>query len=137
MDKKLVLIREPEDQQTLGKLYVLENNSYSRVTRKFDTLELPWIDNKQFISCIPAGLYKCKKIHSKTFGWCIDITHVEGRYDVRIHFGNYKRNTKGCILAGNGVADIDKDGLRDVLYSKDAMSQLNSLLPEEFFIEIL
>jgi hypothetical protein len=137
MDKKLVLIREPEDQQTLGELYVLENNSYSRVARKFDTLELPWIGNKQNVSCIPTGLYKCVKKHSDRFGWCFHVLNVLNRYAILIHYGNFKDDTKGCILIGNGVSDINKDGLTDVTYSKDAMSQLNSLLPEEFFIEIL
>tara|TARA_R110000851_G_scaffold130256_1_gene263783 strand:+ start:344 stop:745 length:402 start_codon:yes stop_codon:yes gene_type:complete len=100
------------------------------------TVELPWLDNKPFISCIPAGLYECEKHLSPKFGHCILVKNVAGRENILIHIGNYKRNTKGCILPGRSFVDMDNDGLIDVTSSGDTMAKLRSVLPEKFQLEI-
>ena len=51
---------------------------------------------------------------------------------ILIHHGNYYTNTRGCILPGDSVADINGDGHRDVTSSKRTMDKLNELLPDEF-----
>jgi hypothetical protein len=67
------------------------------------TLENPEKDNKEDISCIPAGKYNCVPYSSKKYPDVWKILNVPGRTDILIHVGNYERNTKGCVLVGSNV----------------------------------
>lgn len=100
------------------------------------TLELPWKDNKPFISCIPPGVYKATKIMSPTLGLCINIQGIFGRTYIRIHTGNYTRDIKGCILVGKSIQFIDGDSIPDVGSSVAALDALMDALPNEFLIEV-
>lgn len=64
------------------------------------TLERPWADNAQNISCIPAGRYRCRRIRSPKFGNTYEICDVPGRTNVLFHSGNTIEDTQGCILVG-------------------------------------
>ncbi|WP_185289645.1 DUF5675 family protein [Chryseobacterium lactis] len=64
------------------------------------TLELPWKDNLNTISCIPAGTYKGVLRYDKTDRWRIQLENVPNRTGVQIHIGNYTTQTEGCILVG-------------------------------------
>lgn len=70
------------------------------------TLELPWEDNLNNISCIPVGTYNGMLRYDKNDGWRIQLENVPNRTGVQIHMGNYTKETKGCILVGVG-ATID------------------------------
>ena len=103
MKAKLLRI-DYQEKQTLGGLYIFDG-----VLDIFNckTLELPWLDNQARISCIPVGHYKTHYHISPTFGRCFWVQDVPGRSEILIHKGNYNRDTKGCVLVGNGFADID------------------------------
>ncbi len=70
------------------------------------TLELPWIDNKQNISCIQSGEYVCKRMSSPLIKRITNgiwetgfvLQGVPGRTEVMIHSGTFVSNTHGCIL---------------------------------------
>jgi len=64
------------------------------------TLELPWKDNVNNISCIPVGSYNGILRYDKTDGWRIQLENVPNRTGVQIHMGNYTRQIEGCILVG-------------------------------------
>ena len=64
------------------------------------TLERPWQDNQQNVSCIPAGRYRCERIRSPKFGWTFEVTNVPNRTHVLFHSGNTLEDTHGCILVG-------------------------------------
>lgn len=64
------------------------------------TLERPWEDNKENVSCIPAGRYRCRKIRSPKFGDTYEICDVPGRTHVLLHWGNFIEDTEGCVLVG-------------------------------------
>lgn len=64
------------------------------------TLERPWAENQQNISCIPAGRYRCRRLHSPKFGNTYEITEVPNRTHVLFHSGNTIEDTQGCILIG-------------------------------------
>lgn len=64
------------------------------------TLERPWEDNKQHVSCIPAGRYRCRAVRSPRFGHTYEVCDVLNRTHVLFHQGNYIENTQGCILVG-------------------------------------
>lgn len=100
------------------------------------TLELPDKNNQQDISCIPAGRYQCKKIVSPSLGDCINIENVLNRTYIRIHSGNYTSQILGCVLVGDSIKDINRDGVLDVANSKNTLNKLMDLLPESFELNI-
>ena len=70
------------------------------------TIERPWIDNIINVSCIPTGKYTCKRIKSGGFGVTFEVMDVEGRTLIRIHWGSYIEDYKGCIGVGQRVMEI-------------------------------
>lgn len=91
---------------------------------QFDTgfqcfvLELPWRGNEQEQSCITEGVYQCGLRPSARFGGYTDgmvyhIQPVQGRTDILIHAGNTVRDTKGCLLVGDSIADGTPTFLRN------------------------
>jgi len=80
------------------------------------------IDNRWFCStlertdvAIPAGFYPVTLTMSPRFGEVLPlIGNVVGRTGIRIHAGNYPRDTAGCILVGVasiGDADASSAGM--------------------------
>lgn len=128
------LIRLQEnDKQTLGRIYFFEGLNQ---VLKGVTLELPDRDNKKNISRIPAGTYTVKKRKSKRFGEHFHVLDVEGRSLILIHVGNYYRQTEGCILIGQGFADIDKDGYIDITTSRYTLDAALERTPKTFTLII-
>ena len=101
-------------------------------------MELPWIDNKRRISCIPEGQYKAVKHVSPKFGDCLWIKDVPNRSEILVHKGNYNKDTLGCILLGAKLKDINKDGLKDVTSSENTIRTLLKLIEgQEIDVEII
>jgi hypothetical protein len=126
---KLLIHRySPEVKQSIGKFYLLEDNGST--IDSWDSLELPWLNNQKYISCIPKGHYKAKKHNSPKFGECLWIQDVPGRSEILIHKGNYYTDILGCVLIGTGLSDINKDGITDVVSSKTAITELLSYLKD-------
>ena len=78
---------------------------------------------------IPAGTYKVTLYPSPSYGLCPQI-HVPGRTSILIHWGNWERNSKGCILVGenrNGFA---------IEHSKDTFHQMMAKWPNNCEVEI-
>ena len=98
----------------------------------FFTLELPWLENKRNISCIPVGAYSINKHISPKFGECFSIKNVENRSDILIHSGNNAGDTQGCILIGN---DVNNKGI--VFTSKIALEELLEVAEDGETIEII
>ena len=62
------------------------------------TIELPWHDNKQRISCIPEGRYELTKRYSLRFGWHLLVNNVKNRSYILIHaYNDALKESKGCI----------------------------------------
>ena len=91
------------------------------------TLELPWKDNQNNLSCIPKGSYKLELFNSVKFGKCLHVLNVQGRDGILIHKGNYNRDTHGCILPGGQLIDINKDRQLDVTGSGAMVDKILSL----------
>jgi len=132
---KLLIERYPNsEKQTIGNGYVLENDF---IKFEFKTLELPWINNKRKVSCIPTGDYKVKKRHSKKFGNHFHIQNVKDRSCILIHKGNYYTDILGCILVGDDLSYINDDNEIDVVNSVNTMKQLLKRLPNKFDLSIV
>ncbi len=128
--KKFTLKRKyRQNEATLGT--ILDENQ-KEVCK---TLENPWIDNKEKISCIPEGTYNVKRDDGGKFKYW-KIVNVANRSDIEIHNGNKQKDTKGCLIIGKKWAFID-----DELAVSDSVIHLEYLknkkiLPDEFLLEI-
>lgn len=130
-----VLLRtKSDDYQTTGVFSLLDESGF--LFNCF-SLELPHKRNQTSISRIPSGRYLCKKRHSKKYGWHYILDNVPNRSYILIHFGNYNRDTKGCILLGKDLIDINGDGKLDVTSSRKTMEKLLSIASESFYMDIV
>lgn len=91
---------------------------------KLATLELPWKDNEQFVSCIPEGSYKAVIYNSPTKGRCLLLQDVPGRTYIEIHVANFAREILGCIAVGEAHRDLPGEGNFMVTNSRRAMTRL-------------
>ena len=133
--KKSITIERNDygDKQTLGCLSVLFDGS---IVHTCHTLELPWKNNAFQVSCIPEGTYQVEKRYSTKFKNHFHITEVKNRSFILIHSGNYYTVILGCVLVGKGLADINKDGLKDVTQSRNALKELLAIMPDKFELKI-
>ena len=97
----------------------------------FPTLELPWKDNQQNVSCIPAGVYKAVYMFSEKFQKNLFVLQgVQGRDLIEIHIGNTIINTHGCILIGMQFSLSEFA----IVNSKLAFDNFMFMTPKEGFI---
>ncbi len=107
------------------------------------TLELPFMDNKQGISCIPFGTYQCKKDNTGRYRFW-KILNVPGRSGIEFHNGNFAVDTDGCILLGQSwtiMSDVrNNTGQMElaVTSSKTTFKRIleKELIPDEFSLHI-
>ena len=91
----------------------------------FETLEPPWKDNRQNLSCIPEGRYLCrflKRSASGKYKNCFHVTKVPDRVGILIHNGNLPTHTLGCIILGSRRGWLANK--RAVIASRAAMARL-------------
>ncbi len=100
-----------------------------------DTLEEPWRDNKQKVSCIPTGLYRVVKFNGAKYKNVWQVLDVPNREAILIHNGNTVEHTEGCILVGSGRGNVGK--LKAVLNSVVTLGGLRKILPDEFMLEVV
>lgn len=97
------------------------------------SLELPWYNNRNNISCIPHGKYICEIVKSPKFGKVYHIKNVPSRQHILIHPANlagatsfgYKTHLQGCIALGLKYGKLYK---QDAIFSsKPAINKLMTL----------
>ena len=133
-EMKATIIREKSsEKQTLG-VFILYKDGKQIFSCK--TLELPWLNNQQQISCIPTGTYNVVGRESPKYKKHFHVQDIVGRSWVLIHHGNYYSDIKGCILVGAAHIDINKDGYRDVSASRVTLDKIVALAPEGFTLTI-
>lgn len=106
----ITLERAYTDTATIGKMYMPSGTV-------FDTIELPWNDNKQSISCIPEGVYKLNKRTSGVvsrsskgkYNAGYEVANVAGRTYIMIHIGNTTSDFEGCIGIGEGLGVVNNE----------------------------
>ncbi|MEL7058650.1 MAG: DUF5675 family protein [Acidobacteriota bacterium] len=91
---------------TFGEITPAAQAAGARRWRPMYSIELPWRENRRWISCIPVGTYRITLWTSPSKGRCIKVHAVPGRKHILIHAGNRARETTGCILPGNRLGAI-------------------------------
>jgi hypothetical protein len=88
------------------------------------TIELPWIQNKANISCVPEGLYTLQKRYSNKFKHHLHLKNVVGRSLILIHPANdAKKELEGCIAPVSYHTGIGKGNS-----SRKALNKLTALV---------
>jgi len=88
---ELELIRTYYPDGTNGEI-LLQN------TRICSSIELPWLQNKHRVSCIPEGKYELITRFSHKFQWHLQLKKVQDRDLILIHPANDAlKELKGCI----------------------------------------
>lgn len=120
--------------ETLGKLYI---------DRKLfcDTLEPPTVPNAQHPKGgIPEGWYKIQVTRSPKFGRLLPLLYyVPGFEGIRIHAGNNRDHTSGCILVGErserqGTPTLYSSKATEEALTKELIKAQNN--HEEIYIEV-
>jgi hypothetical protein len=89
--------------------------------RLCSSIELPWLDNKKRISCIPEGRYELTKRYSARFGWHLLVNSVVNRTYILIHaYNDALKESKGCIApvsicTGEGKGNNSRLSLKKLL----------------------
>lgn len=124
----IILRREPLIlTHTYGKL--TWNDSYL-----CDTLELPWLDNHEKTSCIPAGTYTAIAFQSPHNGSVWILENTTPRSMIEIHSANLTSELLGCIAVGvKGFLGQQPA----VLHSRDTLLMLKKKLPPRFTLKII
>ncbi|MEP0938203.1 MAG: DUF5675 family protein [Ekhidna sp.] len=90
------------------------------------TIELPWLENRRNVSCIPEGIYSLTKRNTKTRGDHLIVNDVPGRSGILLHpANNALKELKGCIAP---VTSLTGPGLGSS--SRKATTKLQNLLFE-------
>lgn len=125
--------------ETLGSLYV-----DGQLICK--TMELPWKDNRNGVSCIPEGSYPVTKEppipkddvmgrHERKY-WHFRLHDTGKRQGILIHLITFVKDLRGCVGVGDKFADLNKDGVPDMVGSTKALQALIDLLPDNFVLTI-
>lgn len=134
MEIEVIRIFKGED-YTIGELYV--NGTFICNTLEDKVRILNCYEDKVYgQTAIPIGRYKLVLSYSNRFK-CIlpEILNVEFFKGIRIHSGNHKDNTEGCILVGE-CRNVEEGYIYN---SKKAMKKLMEILQatnEEIYINI-
>ena len=128
------LLRESSDNQ--GTFGVLKTP-----TKTFYTIELPWKENRNNISCIPEGIYKVIwSLSPRLKKYTYEILGVPNRAGIRIHGGNlagdeskgFISHSLGCPLLGKRKGFIK--GQKAVLLSQQAVREFVNIMDKQSFI---
>ena len=92
------------------------------------SIELPWLNNKRAVSCVPEGVYELKARYSKRFHHHLHIVDVKNRSLILFHLGNNaEKDLQGCIAPVSYLSGIGKG-----LYSKAVLERLVSRCYQAF-----
>jgi hypothetical protein len=75
------------------------------------TVELPWLDNRQNISCVSCGEYPIVFEWSDKFGQHLwELKNVLNRSETKLHVANRPADLLGCLGLGDSIAIEPRGG---------------------------
>lgn len=80
------------------------------------------LGNGSYAPKLPAGTYKCvrgpHRLHGMTADFeTFEITKVPGHTGMLFHWGNYNRDSNGCVLLGRRRAPVGVNNTTDMITS--------------------
>lgn len=103
-----------------------------------NTLERGYKENKQNISAIPKGEYRCKWTFSPKFmKYTYEVQGVPNRSGIRIHSASFWSDLLGCIALGKGYANLNTDGKPDLLNSRATVKSFEDLMGRKEFLLVI
>jgi len=115
-----------EEKQTLGNLFVMDGTS---ILFQCKTLELPWKENQQNISCVPPGSYPILFEYSPAFQMNLwELKEVPNRSEIKIHQANYFNQLRGCIAIGDKHIFINNDQFKDLRNSRRTLERFHEAM---------
>ena len=85
-------------------------------------------------SRIPAGTYTCKPYSGTKYKDVYIVENVPNRSAILIHWGNYEKDTEGCILIGNRRATNPQPMIME---SKRCYERFRSLIGKNEFTIVI
>jgi hypothetical protein len=126
----IILVRDEESKEhgTFGKLFI---NG-----REFcHTIEPADMDNKENISSIPCGVYRCTPYSSAKYSNVYQILKVPDRTLILIHWGNTIDDTEGCPVVGSHRGMLGEK--KAVLNSRKTFVRFRETMGKEDFYIIV
>lgn len=113
---------------TLSECYIRDKNT-GIILLEFLGIELPWIDNTPYISCIPANKYYAiatrRWSNNKYALWVQDVPN---RTQIMVHKANYPSDVLGCLGPGRHKL-IENSEIIGVGPSKPVMEEIEKYIP--------
>jgi hypothetical protein len=123
----VILKREIVSNKAILGTLILNNKEIAK------TLENPWLNNAEKISCIPVGIYECVADNTGRFQWW-KVLNVPDRGSIEIHEGNREKDTRGCILIGKDWGFYK--GELAVMSSVKTLKKIRPTLGQRFQLKI-
>lgn len=134
------------DDRTLGSIFSPQGGIICK------TLELPWLDNKRSVSCIPEGKYKVTKEKpipkddpstevdesgGRIFRpyWHFRLHNVPKRSGILIHRGTEITHSQGCILVASRFKNVQSE-TPSLEESGVKLQWMTDNMPDEFYLLI-
>jgi hypothetical protein len=146
--KRFTLLRYYKPEATIGT--IIDPESGKHICK---TLERPNRNNQRDdkatkeneSSCIPEGVYICKKYSSPKYPDTWKITGVLNRDTILFHTANYIDQLLGCVAIATTIQDMNPkndpklDSTKRWLasQSRDAFASFKKAMPKQFEIEII
>jgi hypothetical protein len=146
MLERFTLIRDYKQEATIG---TIVNKNGKHICK---TLERPNLNNQRDnkatkeneSSCIPEGVYVCKKYSSPKYPDTWEIKGVPNRDKILFHTANYVYQLLGCVATAITIQDMNpkNDPKLDpakrwlASQSRDGFAAFKKAMPKEFEIEI-
>lgn len=132
--------------ETLGSIYAPNGNLICK------TMELPWVDNKVSISCIPEisvvfekqepsfgrnyKYFRSRFIWGRTPNRSVTDKYGRPMSTILMHPITYVKDLRGCIGVGSRFFDFNKDGILDMAESTTKLDWMTKNLPDIFLLTI-
>ena len=129
---------------TIGKLEVL--NPQNKVIKTYKTIERPWLQNQNRVSCIPPGTYnfvKSKANNNPKLGDVLRLTNPPFRNGILVHVGTKPTDSEGCILPTQLDGTNSRSAMKEILdflYPQGSSSQSYTIevygVPNKEYVDI-
>jgi hypothetical protein len=141
---QIILIRDYKEEATIGRI-IKDGKEICK------TLERPNLDNAKDdpntkineSSCIPEGVYSCKKYSSVKYPNTWEVKGVKNRSKILFHSANTINQLLGCIAPCTTIIDQDPKGSQGLIenkwyasQSRDAFKKFSEAMDDEFEIKI-